>query len=141
MPADNLRPAPMVTRDSAFFWEAAKREELVAQACAACGSLRMPPRPMCPVCQHIGHVEQRLSGRGTVYTWVIPRYPVIPGFEDPPIVAVIHLEEGIRMVSNLRGIAYEDVVRDLPVELEWEAAADGFRVPVFRPSPSGNPKA
>ena len=44
-----------------------------------------------------------LSGRGSVYTWVIPRYPVLPGFEGTHIVAVIDLEEGIRMVSNVCG--------------------------------------
>ena len=132
MPA--LRPAPWVTRDSAFFWEAAKREELVGQACRDCGKLRQPPRPMCPFCNSVEREERVLSGRGTVYTWVMPRYPAIPGFEDGRIVAVIDLDEGIRMVSNLCGIAYADVSRDMPVEVFFADAQDGFKIPLFRPA-------
>ena len=129
-----LRPAPWVTRDSAFFWEAAKRDELVAQRCADCGELRAPPRPMCPHCNSLKCEEQVLSGRGSVYTWVIPRYPVVPGFEGTHIVAVITLEEGIRMVSNVCDIAYEDIVADMPVEVFFETTRDDFRIPLFRPA-------
>lgn len=128
----DLRPAPWVTRDSSFFWDAAKREELVGQKCSKCGELRAPPRPMCPNCNSVESEAQVLSGRGSVYTWVIPRYPVVPGFEGTHIVAVIDLEEGIRLVSNLREIEYDDVVPDMPVEVFWEAAQEGFKVPVFR---------
>ena len=123
----------MVTRDSAFFWEAARREQLVGQRCQACGKLRQPPRPMCPHCNSIEREEQVLSGRGTVYTWVMPRYPVIPGHEEGRIVVVINLEEGIRMVSNLCEIAYEDVTRDMAVEVFFEEAQNGFKIPLFRP--------
>lgn len=134
----SLRPAPWLTRDSRFFWDAAKQGELVAQACADCGALRSPPRPMCPHCNSVASEPRRLSGRGSVYTWVIPRYPPIPGFADA-IVAVIDLAEGIRMVSNVRGIAYEDITADMPVEVAFEDAEEGWRVPVFRPvTPKGD---
>ncbi len=128
-----LRPAPWVTRDSAFFWEAAKGGELVGQRCADCGVLRAPPRPMCPHCNSVKSEVQTLSGRGSVYTWVIPRYPVIPGFEGRHIVAVINLDEGIRMVSNVCGIEYDDIVADMPVEVFFEPTQDGFKIPLFRP--------
>jgi len=130
---ERLRPAPIVTRDSAFFWEAARREELVAQRCAECRVLRAPPRPMCPHCQSVASEAQRLSGRGTVYSWVIPRHPPIPGFEGTWIVALVDLEEGVRMVSNLRGIGIEEVRVDMPVEVFFEPAQGGHRIPVFRP--------
>ena len=89
---------------------------------------------MCPHCNSVEREEQVLSGRGTVYTWVMPRYPVIPGHEEGRIVVVINLEEGIRMVSNLCEIAYEDVTRDMPVEVFFEEAQDGFKIPLFRPA-------
>jgi uncharacterized OB-fold protein len=129
-----LRPAPWITRDSSFFWEAAKRCELVAQRCTDCGKLRQPPRPMCPFCNSVEREEQMLSGQGTVYTWVMPRYPAIPGFEDGRIVVVINLAEGIRMVSNLCDIAYEDVTREMSVEVFFEEVQDGFKIPLFRPA-------
>jgi uncharacterized OB-fold protein len=131
--ASGQRPAPRVTRDSAFFWEAATRGELVAQRCADCGELRSPPRPMCPHCNSVKSEPQLLSGRGSVYTWVVPRYPVIPGFEGTHIVAVIDLEEGIRMVSNVCGIEHADIVADMPVEVFFEETQGGFKIPLFRP--------
>ena len=129
-----LRPAPWVTRDSEFFWEAARNDELVGQRCADCGVLRSPPRPMCPECHSIESETQTLSGRGTVYSWVMPRYPRIPGFEGTYIVAVIDLAEGIRFVSNLCDVDYADVEPDMPVEVFFEDTRDGYRIPLFRPS-------
>ncbi len=128
-----LRPAPWVTRDSEFFWEAAKADEFVGQSCADCGSLRSPPRPMCPECNSLNSETRTLSGRGTVYSWVIPRHPPVPGFEGTHIVAVIDLEEGIRFVSNLCDIDYDDVRPDMPVEVFFEDTRDGYRIPLFRP--------
>ena len=128
-----LRAAPWVTRDSAFFWEAAKRDELVAQRCSECGALRAPPRPMCPHCNSLESEAQVLSGRGTVYTWVIPRYPVMPGFEGTHIVAVINLDEGVRIVSNICDIEYDAIVADMPVEVFFEPMQEGFKIPLFRP--------
>jgi len=128
-----LRPAPWVTRDSEFFWQAARRDELVGQRCGDCGVLRSPPRPMCPHCHSLASESQPLSGRGTVYSWVIPRHPPVPGFEGTYIVAVIDLEEGIRFVSNLCEIEYADVTPDMPVEVFFEDTRDGYRIPLFRP--------
>lgn len=128
-----LRPEPWVTRDSQFFWDAAKQDELVGQCCADCGVLRSPPRPMCPNCHSLKSTAQRLSGRGTVYSWVIPRHPVVPGFEETHIVAVINLEEGIRFVSNLCDIEYDEVKPDMPVEVFFEDTQGGYRIPLFRP--------
>ena len=127
------RPAPWVTRDSEFFWEAAKADQLVGQSCADCGQLRSPPRPMCPHCHSLESETKSLSGRGTVYSWVIPRHPIVPGFEGTHIVAVIDLEEGIRFVSNLCNIAYADVTPDMPVEVFFEDTDGGYRIPLFRP--------
>jgi uncharacterized OB-fold protein len=132
--ANALRPAPWVTRDSDFFWEAAKSDQLVGQACADCGVLRSPPRPMCPECNSVKSEARVLCGRGTVYSWVIPRHPQIPGFEGTYIVAVINLDEGIRFVSNLCEIDYDDVTPDMPVEVFFEDTQGGFRIPLFRPT-------
>jgi uncharacterized OB-fold protein len=132
--AGRLRPAPWVTRDSTFFWDATKEERFVGQACADCGVLRAPPRPMCPHCRSVRSETRDLSGRGTVYSWVMPRHPVIPGFEETYIVAVIDLEEGIRFVSNVCGIDYDEITPDMPVEVFFEPMEGGYRIPLFRPS-------
>ena len=127
------RPDPIVSRDSAFFWEGAQRGELLAQACATCGALRHPPRPMCPRCHGVERREVRLSGRGVVYSWIVPRHPAPYGFAEPPVVALVELEEGIRLVSNVVGAAPGEVRQGLPVEVEFAPTRGGKAVPVFRP--------
>ena len=127
------RPDPVVTRDTEFFWEGARRGELLAQACSACGKLRHPPRPMCPHCHAVGRTLVRLSGRGEVYSWIVPRHPAPFGFAESPIVALVELEEGIRIVSNVVGAAPGQVRQGLPVEVAFEPTRGGKAVPVFRP--------
>lgn len=131
--AQPMRLAPIVTPDAKFFWDAADRGELVGQRCGACQRFRFPPRPMCPHCHSLEREVVPLSGRGRVYSWIRPVHPQPFGFAEPPIVALIELAEGFRIVSNLVGIAFEDVRAELPVAVEFEATQGGHRVPVFRP--------
>jgi uncharacterized OB-fold protein len=130
------RPDPIVTRDTDFYWEGALRGELLGQACAACGKLRHPPRPMCPHCHGVERKVVRLSGRGEVYSWIIPRHPAPVGFAESPVVAPVELEEGIRIVSNVVGAAPGQVRQGLPVEVAFEPTRSGKAVPVFRPRAS-----
>jgi len=127
------RPDPIVTRDTDFYWEGALRGELLGQACAACGKLRHPPRPMCPHCHSVERKVVRLSGRGEVYSWIVPRHPAPVGFAESPVVALVELEEGIRIVSNVVGAAPGQVRQGLPVEVRFEPTRSGKAVPVFRP--------
>jgi uncharacterized OB-fold protein len=127
------RPDPIETPDTAFFWAGAARGELVALACAECGDLRHPPRPMCPACHSTKRVERRLSGRGRVLSWIFPRHPAPIGFAEPPIVALVDLDEGIRLVSNLVEVAPDAIRVGLPVEVRFAPTAGGAKVPVFRP--------
>jgi hypothetical protein len=64
---------------------------------------------------------------------MIPRHPPPVGFAEPPIVALIQLEEGIRLVSNVVGIASDQVAIGLEVEVQFEPTVGGYAVPVFRP--------
>ena len=127
------RPDPIVTRDTDFYWEGALRGELLGQACGACGKLRHPPRPMCPYCHAVERKVVRLSGRGAIYSWIVPRHPAPVGFAEPPIVALVELEEGIRIVSNVVDAAPGQVRQGLPVEVGFAPTRGGKAVPVFRP--------
>lgn len=127
------RIAPIVTLDAKSFWEAADREEFVGQKCGDCGRFTFPPRPMCPYCHSLRREEVKLSGRGKVVSYTIPRHPHPFGFKDAPIVAVIELEEGTRFVSNVVGIKPEEVKMDMPVEVCFEPTMNNHKVPVFRP--------
>lgn len=127
------RPDPVLTPESAFFWEGAARGELLGQRCGDCGRYDHPPRPMCPACHSVKREIVRLSGCGVVDSWIVPRHPPPVGFFEPPIVALIALEEGVRIVSNVVGVAVAGMRTGLPVEVCFEPTVGGHAVPVFRP--------
>jgi uncharacterized OB-fold protein len=128
-----MRPAPVLTDDSRGFWEAASAGRLVAQRCRECGRLRHPPRPMCPFCRSLEHELVDLAGTGTVYSYALLHYPQHPAFTYPVVAALVELDEGVRLVSNLVGVDPHDVRIGMPVEVTFEATADGMAVPVFAP--------
>ena len=131
---------PVITLDAKFFWDRANQGELAAQKCSDCGEFRFPPRPMCPKCHSVKRDEIRLSGRGSVVSWIRPIHPPPVGFKEPPTVAIIELEEGFRMVSNVIDIAFEDITPGLPVGVCFDKTMSGRQVPVFRPAdPHPNP--
>jgi uncharacterized OB-fold protein len=127
------RLAPTVTRDTQFFWDGVKDHKLLIQRCAGCRALRHPPRPMCPRCNSLSWGTVESSGRGVVYSFAMPHHPPLPWFEQPYIVVLVELEEGIRLVSNLCGIAPDDVTIGMPVEAFYEHFDDGLVLPQFRP--------
>lgn len=91
--------------DGQPFWQAAASGELRVQACGECGKLRFPPRPMCPSCQSSECEWKRVSGRGSVWSFVLVHPPVLPAYADhaPYPVVVVSLEEdpSLRMVGNI----------------------------------------
>lgn len=114
------RLAPAISRDTEFFWNGLRDQKLLIQRCGGCGTLRHPPRPMCPACRSLEWEAIESSGRGTIYSYVMPHEPKFPFFEYPYIVALIELDEGVRLVSNLCGIAPADVTVGMPVEVFYE---------------------
>jgi uncharacterized protein len=90
---------------SAPFWEGCARGELLVQACASCGRRRMPPRPMCPHCRSIDVRWEATSGRGRVWSFIVPHPPLLPAFAEvaPYNAIIVELEEDpmIRFAGNL----------------------------------------
>ena len=119
--------------DTAFFWEGVAAHRLLIQRCLQCGELRHPPRPMCPRCNALDWDSVESTGRGTVYSFVLPRHPRYPGFDDPHIVVLVELDEGVRLVSNLCGIDPDDVAIGMPIEVFYDTFDDGLVLPQIRP--------
>ncbi len=128
-----LRPRPSITHDNAFFFEGAKHGHLHIQRCVGCRDLRHPPGPMCPKCHSLEWDTIVASGRGTVYSYVVNHYPEVPAFDYPLLVAVIELEEGVRLVSNLIDVDPADVTIGMPVECEMVEFDEDLTLPQFRP--------
>lgn len=119
------RLAPTINRDNQFFYDGLREHKLLIQQCSDCKTLRVPPRPMCGNCQSLNWEPLESSGRGTVYSYVMPQYPPLPFFEYPYIVALIELDEGVRIVSNLVGIDPAEVKVGMAVEVGYEEFNDG----------------
>lgn len=96
---------PVPDDDGAPFWEYAAQGELRVQACAACGELRFPPRPCCPHCQSFDSEWRRMSGRGRLWSYVLPHPPLLPGYAElaPYNAVIVELADAprIRLVGNL----------------------------------------
>ncbi|WKX72094.1 Zn-ribbon domain-containing OB-fold protein [Streptomyces sp. XD-27] len=104
-PTDNALLSPITDEDGAPFWEYAARGELRVQGCAGCGRLRFPPRPCCPHCQSFASAWRRTSGRGRIWSYVVPHPPLLPAYaaRAPYPVVLVELADapGIRLVGNL----------------------------------------
>jgi uncharacterized OB-fold protein len=127
------RPAPVLTDDNASFWEAARQHRLVAQRCRGCGRLRHPPRPMCPQCHSVELEMVDLAGTGVLYSYAVLHHPQHPAFSYPLIAALVDLDEGVRIVSNLVDVEPGDVRIGMELQARFEATADDMAVPVFEP--------
>jgi uncharacterized OB-fold protein len=129
------RPRPSPTPETQHFWEGTRAGELLLQRCRVCARPYFPPRPFCPRCASRDVEIFRASGRATLYSYVIHERPV-PGFAPPYAIAVVALEEGPRMMTNLIDVAQtpEALVLDMPLEVVFERLDDEISLPLFRPA-------
>ncbi len=137
LPLVPKRPLPEATPETREFWEGAKRGELRIQRCNACGKAYFFPRPFCPFCSSKDVAWFTASGRGKLYSYVI-NYRAAYGFQDyaPYVIAVVELEEGPRMMTNIIGVdpTPENLPIDLPVVVRFEKQDDDITLPLFRPA-------
>jgi uncharacterized OB-fold protein len=127
------RPRPSTNQDNEFFFEGARAGKLLIQRCDGCGALQHPPTPVCPRCGSFERGVVEPSGRGRVHSFVVNHHPPVPGFEYPLVVALVELDEGVRLVTNLVGIEPADVRVDMPVEVELVPVDDELTLPMFHP--------
>jgi uncharacterized OB-fold protein len=133
------KPLPTPSQVSQPFWDAAKEHRLVFQRCTKCGTRVFYPRDVCPGpdCFGIGTLEWvESSGKGWVYAFNISYQPAHPAFADdvPYVLAIIELEEGWRMNSNVVNIDPNDVTIGMRVEVVWDDVTPEFTLPKFQPA-------
>ena len=130
--AKALRPRPSISQDTAFFWDGANCGELLIQKCSSCGTLRHPPRPGCGTCGSLEWDTIQSSGRGEVYSFVVYHHPPMPGFDPPFAIALIELEEGVRILSNIIDMPLDEITIGLPVDVTFVAVDPDLTLPMFR---------
>ena len=124
MPRDARHNAKLSNYDFDFFFNGLEEHRLLVQRCSNCSTLRNPPGPICASCRSFDWVEAALSGRGIVYTYTIHYHPRLPEFETPHIVVAAEMDEGVRVVADLAGVAPGDVRIDMPVDVEFYRRGD-----------------
>jgi uncharacterized OB-fold protein len=127
-----LRPA--ISHDTAFFWEGTAEGELRIQHCPTCGRLRHPPGPMCPSCGAEKQDWVVASGRGSVFSYVVHHHPAVPGKQLPFVIALVELEEGVRMIGELVDVEPTAVAIGMPLELALTKIDDELTLPLWRPT-------
>ena len=133
--AEARRARPQPTPETRHYWEGAKAGELRLQRCDDCRHTYFPPRPFCPACASRKVSVFRASGRGRLFSYVINHRPA-PGFTAPYSIAVVELDEGPRLMTNIVDCAQtpEALVLDMPVEVTFQKLDDEISLPVFRPA-------
>lgn len=129
------RPRPEPDRVSAPFWAAAARGQLVVQRCVRCGEHQFYPRPLCTRCT--GDVEwSTVAGTGTLYTFTVIRQNLAQPFAGfgPYITAMVVLDEGPMMMSNLTDVDPANVRIGMPVECYAVRLSDDIGIPFWRPA-------
>jgi uncharacterized OB-fold protein len=128
----NVR-VPVIDADSAPFWEAVAAHKLIAQKCAGCSRFIFYPRAICPFCHSAELSWEELSGTGTVYSVTVSRRAPSPEFADlvPYVVALVDLDEGCRMMSNIVGYDASLAQCGSRVRVEFQLVADSQVLPMF----------
>ena len=145
--ADSATPArmePPVGADSEVWWEATREGRLLVQWCTACDKGIFYPRAFCPGCGATvvgeGLEWRTASGKAVVYAHTVEHNPAATGstFSGglPYVVALVELEEGVRMLTNIVGVDPAAVHPGLHVAVTWEPLSDGRQLPLFGPDPA-----
>ena len=128
------RPAnPDLTKP---FWEAAKRHELVMPRCKKCDHFFFYPREECPRCLSRDHEWSRVTGKGRLHSYTIIRQPANAVFREdgPHVYALVQLDEGPRMVTNIVECEFDDLQVDMPVEAVYDDVTPEWTLVKFKPA-------
>ena len=134
--SEYAKPIPVITELNEPHWEGARRGEFLAQRCTACGHIWFPPAPNCSGCLSTDYEWAPMAGTGTVYSFIVYHQGWLPGYRDdlPYNVAIIELDEGVRLINNLVEVDNDAIEVGMPVEVVFEDVAPDVVVPRFRPA-------
>ncbi|WP_017935417.1 Zn-ribbon domain-containing OB-fold protein [Nocardioides sp. Iso805N] len=130
----STKALPTPTPETAPYWEGARAGELRIQRCRACTQAYFYPRPYCPQCGSADVEWFVTSGRATLASYIISERAA-PGFDAPYAIAIVELEEGPRMMTNIVEVepTPERLVLDMALEVRFEDRGE-ITVPVFAPA-------
>jgi uncharacterized protein len=133
--AEGMRPLPVPTPETKHFWDGTQVGELRLQRCDGCRHVYFPPRPFCPRCGSRQVSVVKSTGKGRLFSYVIHHRPA-PGFTPPYAIAVVELDEGPRMMTNIVDCPQtpEALVLDMRVEVAFQKLSAEVTLPFFKPT-------
>jgi uncharacterized protein len=133
--AEYNKPIPVPSSESKPYWDGLRDHKLLMPRCDACQGYWFPPSLLCPRCNSAKWTWTAASGLGRIFSYVVYHRVYHPGFADevPYAVAVIELDEGPRMISNVIGIAPDKLVCDMKVEVVYQTITEAITLPKFKP--------
>ena len=131
-------PLPVKQPESDFYWEKTRARELWLRRCVDCPRAYFYPRDICPGCGGRNVEWTQASGGGTLHTFAIVHRAPLPAFRDkvPYVVALVDLEEGPRIATNLVGVEPDpaSISVGMAVQVDFEDVTEEVTLPVFRPA-------
>jgi uncharacterized OB-fold protein len=126
---------PSTDPETQPFWDGLRAGRFLLRHCEACGRDHYYPRPFCPFCWSDDVAWKEASGRGTLYTWSVVHVNDLPPFHErvPYVAAIVELEEGPRVMTNVRGVPFDELAAGMTLVVDFEAISDEVTIPVFRP--------
>jgi uncharacterized protein len=128
------KPLPPIDAQSRAYWAACNEGQLLVQRCQACSHVQHYHRVLCIHCGHDKLTDLPVRGAGTVRSFTIIRRAVSVAFEAdvPYVVALIELEEGPTVMSNLINTPLEQIAIGKPVQLLFERRSESIAIPQFQ---------
>lgn len=133
MYCEKLLPKP--NEDTKPFWNGCREHQLKFQKCKDCGEVRWPPSILCPKCYSQDAEWTAASGRGKVFSYAVYHRPFHPAFKErlPYVVAIVALEEGPHILSNIVDCSHDRLRCDMDVCVTWKDVSEETSLPLFRP--------
>lgn len=133
--SDEQRPLPTPDPGTAPYWEATRAHTLKLPRCEDCGEVHFYPRSVCPHCGSARLTWIEACGRGSVYSYTVVHRPPSPAFKPlvPYVVAVVALDEGPHLMTNIGGCSVDDVRIGMKVQVAWEDFDPTVTLPYFVP--------
>ena len=132
--SDARIPLPRPTPLSQPHWDGCREGRLRVQRCPDCGSYVFIPQPLCTRCLGARLEWVECAGRGAVYSFTVVHRPQRPEFAAPYVVAIVALDEGFHMLTNLVECEPAEVAIGLRVEVAFRRVSDEITLPYFRPA-------
>ena len=126
-------PQPVADGDSRVYWEGIAQGELRIQRCDACTCYVFYPRSICPHCHAERLAWVTATGRGVIYAYTVVHQAYGPFAEEVPfVVAIVELEEGVRMMTRIIDAPRERITIGAPVRVTFQPASEEVTLPYFR---------